>query len=147
MPYLKKRGKFSSISVLNLIGLIVTGYACYSKSVILPNTNLSALIVKLLVRNNYISGYKLVVLNNCNSYFSEIYIEVFLSYFRNQPAIHTMQAISLPSRPYYITSHKLRILILKNIQNIYIVSTNLGLLTGKEASNMNIGGELLCILT
>lgn len=147
MFYLRRKGKFSNISLLNLIRLILVGYACYHKSVILPKNNLSILLLKLFIRNNFISGYKLVVSNNSDLHFGNIYIEAFLSYFRNQPAIHTMQTISLPSRPQYITIHKLRVLILKNIQNIYIINTSYGLLTGKEAFNMNIGGELLCILT
>lgn len=147
MLRLEKRGKFSNISLLNLIRLIVTGYACYHKSVIMPKNNLSILIVKLFIRNNLISGYKLVFSNNNDIYFGNVYIEAFLSYFRNQPAIHTMQTISIPSRPQYITIHKLRMLLLKNIQNIYILNTSHGLLTGKEALSMNIGGELLCILT
>jgi len=143
---LKKRGKFSNISILNLIGLVVAAYACYSKSVVLPNTHISRLIVKLFVRNNYISGYKLVVLNKDSSFFGRIYIEAFLSYIKNQPSIYTMQAISLPSRPQYVTISKLQVLLVKNIQNTYIISTSFGLLTGKEAFNMQIGGELLCIL-
>lgn len=141
-----KKKKFSNISILHIIGLIVFGYTCFNKSVVLPNNRISNLIIKLFIRNNLITGYKIVVSKTCYKYRADMFLEVYLSYFRNQPAIFSMQSISLPSRHIYVSIKKLSILVVKNKQSTFILNTNLGILTGKESLSAGVGGELICVI-
>lgn len=94
-------------------------------------------ILKILYKEGYIRGYKLLLSNVS----TEKKIEIYLKYTNNVPAIKSIQKISLSSRKIYIS-----LLDLKNLKTIYgnyILSTSKGFLTNKDALKHHIGGELL----
>ena len=62
--------------------------------------------------------------------------------FTKEPVIKKLQRISTPGLRKYSASDSLpRVL---NGLGISIVSTSKGVMTGKQASKQNIGGELIC---
>ena len=94
-------------------------------------------IVKILKTEGYIKNFKKVTQDGMN------FIRVFLKYDdNNEPVIHGLKKISTPGRRVY-SGYK----DLPRIYNGYgtvIVSTSLGVTTGKKAAEKLVGGELIC---
>jgi small subunit ribosomal protein S8 len=94
-------------------------------------------IVKILKTEGYIKNFKKINSDGLNC------IRVFLKYDEdNAPVIHGIKRISTPGRRVY-SGYK----DLPRVYNGYgtiIVSTSLGVTTGKKASEKMVGGELIC---
>ncbi len=94
-------------------------------------------IVKILKTEGYIKNFKKVTQDGMN------FIRVFLKYDENnEPVIHGLKKISTPGRRVYSGYKEL-----PRIYNGYgtvIVSTSLGVTTGKKAAEKLVGGELIC---
>jgi small subunit ribosomal protein S8 len=94
-------------------------------------------IVKILKTEGYIKNFKKVTVEENNV------LRVYLKYDeKSAPIIHGIQKISTPGRRVYAGCKNLpRIL---NGYGTLIVSTSLGVTTGKKAAEKNVGGELIC---
>ncbi|NLM01108.1 MAG: 30S ribosomal protein S8 [Treponema sp.] len=95
-------------------------------------------IVKILKTEGYIKNFKKITQENGHNV-----IRVFLKYDdNNDPVIHGIKKISTPGRRVY-SGYK----DLPRVYNGYgtiIVSTSLGVTTGKKAAEKLVGGELIC---
>ncbi len=69
-------------------------------------------------------------------------IKIVLKYHNSAPAIKTINRISKPSLRKYSASSDIK--SVKNGLGTFIISTNQGLMTDKEAKAKNVGGEILC---
>ena len=69
-------------------------------------------------------------------------INVELKYHNEKPVIKELKRISKPSLRKYSSSTSLD--SVKNGLGSYILSTNQGLMTDKDARAKNVGGEILC---
>ncbi len=102
-----------------------------------PTSKLKLEIVKILKTEGYIKNFKKVSQDNANV------IRIFLKYDEeNTPVIHGIQKISTPGRRVY-SGYK----DLPRVYNGYgtvIVSTSIGVTTGKKAAEKMVGGELIC---
>ncbi|MDA2937009.1 30S ribosomal protein S8 [Acidobacteria bacterium AH-259-A15] len=102
-----------------------------------PYSGLKAEIVRILAKEGYISGYKV----NQKKPFSTLSIQ--LKYDSEQePAIRSLRRISKPGRRVYTSKDDIP-LVLEGL-GINILSTSEGILTGKNAKEQGIGGEILC---
>ena len=102
-----------------------------------PYSGLKAEIVRILAKEGYISGYKV----NRGKPFSTLSIQ--LKYDSEQePAIRSLRRISKPGRRIYTSKDDIP-LVLEGL-GINILSTSVGILTGKNAKEQGIGGEILC---
>jgi small subunit ribosomal protein S8 len=103
----------------------------------IPASKLKLEIVKILKTEGYIKNFKKVTQDGANC------IRVFLKYDdKNTPIIHGLEKLSTPGRRVY-SGYK----DLPRVFNGYgtlIVSTSLGVTTGKKAQEKQIGGELIC---
>ena len=94
-------------------------------------------IVKILKTEGYIKNFKKVTQDGVNV------IRIFLKYDElNAPVIHGIEKISTPGRRVY-SGYK----DLPRMYNGYgtvIVSTPIGVTTGKKAAEKMVGGELIC---
>jgi small subunit ribosomal protein S8 len=94
-------------------------------------------IVKILKTEGFIKNFKKVNQDGLNC------IRVFLKYDeQNTPVIHGIEKVSTPGRRVYAGYKDL-----PRVYNGYgtlIVSTSLGVTTGKKASEKQVGGELIC---
>ena len=101
-------------------------------------------ILNILYNEGYILGFNVKkdlknVKNNS--------IEVLLKYDQNQdPLIYKINLISKPGHREYVSVRKLISLRKKyiNLNNMYIVSTPLGVMSDVEAIQLNVGCELIC---
>jgi small subunit ribosomal protein S8 len=103
----------------------------------IPASKLKLEIVKILKTEGYIKNFKKVQEEGHNI------IRIFLKYDdQNNPVIHGMKKISTPGRRVYSGFKEL-----PRVYNGYgtiIVSTSVGVTTGKKATEKMVGGELIC---
>lgn len=104
----------------------------------IPASNLKKDITKLLFEKGYILNYKFEDIGPQGN------IKIALKYHPETkvPAIKGIRRVSRPGLRKYAGSDELpRVL---NGLGVAIVSTSHGIMTDKEARNMNVGGEVLC---
>ena len=105
----------------------------------IPASKIKKEITKILFDQGYILSYKFEETDN-----NQGSIKIALKYDQTtkQPVIQKIQRISTPGlRKYAGASELPRIL---NGLGISIVSTSNGVMTGKQATQEKVGGELLC---
>ena len=104
----------------------------------IPASNLKKEITKVLFDKGYIANYKFEDSTVQGT------IKIALKYhpITRIPAIRTLQRVSKPGlRKYSGVDSMPRVL---NGLGIAILSTSKGVMTDKEARNLNVGGEVLC---
>ena len=101
-----------------------------------PYSKLKHELVNVLVNEGYLKG--------CEKKDSEgkPIIKIALKYHNEKPVIKNISRVSKPSLRKYSASSDLK--QVKNGLGSFIVSTNQGLMTDKDAKTKNIGGEILC---
>ena len=124
----------SSDSVSALFTQLKNGILAKRKTICVPQTNLNWTLASLLVRENFISG----------AFKISPKLEFFIVILGDQGSqqILNITRLSCPSKRVYIRNNKIpRIL---DGMGLVILSTSQGLMTGQEASEKSLGGELLC---
>ena len=101
-----------------------------------PGSKLKAAILDILKTEGFIKDYKISKENN------KTFIDVELKYKSKKPVINQLERVSRPGRRLYVSADMLG--PVRNNMGISIVSTSQGLMTGRKASKLNIGGEVIC---
>lgn len=105
--------------------------------VVLPYSKLKYALAQLLEREGWIVGLAGLEQNTK--------LKILLKYDQGKPVITHLKRVSTPGRRIYVKRHELpRVL---NGLGTAIVSTPRGLMTGDEARQAKLGGELLCELS
>jgi len=108
------------------------------KTVEIPGSNIKKAMTQILFDQGYITDYKFLQDNKQGS------IKIALKYNPSTrvPAITKLERASRPGlRKFNGANSMPRVL---NGLGIAIVSTNKGVITGKQAKRENVGGEILC---
>jgi small subunit ribosomal protein S8 len=108
------------------------------KTVEIPASNIKKAMTQILFDQGYITDYKFLEDNKQGS------IKIALKYNPSTrvPAITKLERASRPGlRKFNGAANMPRVL---NGLGIAIVSTNKGVITGKQAKRENVGGEILC---
>ncbi len=102
-----------------------------------PVSKMKKRIVEILVEEGYVERFEVQKSGN----FDEILL--FLKYDKGEQAVlHDLQSISTPGRRFYTGCAEMpRIL---NGLGTLIVSTSQGVMTGRKAKGLSVGGELIC---
>lgn len=104
----------------------------------IPASNLKKKITEVLYNKGYIQSYKFVQEDVQGT------IKIALKYHpqTRQPAITSISRVSKPGLRKYVPHENLpRVL---NGLGIAILSTSKGVISDKEARDLNVGGEVLC---
>ena len=107
-------------------------------NVFVPYSKLKHELVNVLVTEGYLKG----CVKTDDSVSDKPMINVELKYHNEEPVIKELKRISKPSLRKYSSSTSLD--SVKNGLGSYILSTNQGLMTDKDARAKNVGGEILC---
>jgi len=100
-------------------------------------SNIKLQIIKILKNEGYIKNFKKVTKSGFN------YTRIFLIYDEAQnPVLHGIERLSKPGRRVYTGYRKLPRIY--NGYGVVIVSTSTGVLSGKKATELMVGGELIC---
>lgn len=113
-------------------------YSVGKKIVEIPSSKMKLAITKILCEKGYILSYKVVDGTPFNT------IKIALKYHpqTKTAAVKHIERISRPGlRKYVDVENMPRVL---NGLGIAIISTSKGVITDKEAKELNVGGEVLC---
>jgi small subunit ribosomal protein S8 len=103
----------------------------------IPTSKLKLEIIKILKNEGYVKTFKKITQGNQSQ------IRIFLKYDDEmQPVIQGIKRLSKPGRRVY-SGYKTMPRIL-NGYGVLIVTTSLGVTTGKKATEKQVGGELVC---
>ncbi|GIV34174.1 MAG: 30S ribosomal protein S8 [Chitinophagales bacterium] len=103
-----------------------------------PASNLKKRITEILYDQGYIEKYKFEEQEN-----GQGIIKIALKYDKeNAPVIKSLKRVSSPGRRKYVSVEDMpRVL---NGLGIAIISTSKGVMTNKQAKELNVGGEVIC---
>lgn len=103
----------------------------------IPSSNIRKNIAGKLEQYGYIRGYRVVDDGK------QGLIRIYLKYDERQsPAINSIQRVSKPSCRRYVKAGDIQ--DVRSGYGLTILSTNQGVLSGREARKQKVGGELLC---
>ncbi|EEF56895.1 30S ribosomal protein S8 [Borreliella burgdorferi] len=106
-------------------------------SVDLKMSNMNKSILNILKEEGYIKDLNFLEKEGIT------FIRVLLKYdSKRNPVINKIDAISTPGRKIYSSYRNMP--RIKNGYGILIISSSQGVITGKEAKDKKIGGELIC---
>ena len=123
--------------VADMLTKIRNAAAAGHEKVDVPSSKLKLEIVKILKTEGFIKNFKRLNEAGAST------IRMFLKYDDKElPVIHGIEKVSTPGRRVY-SGYKM----LPRVYNGYgtlILSTSVGVITGKHASEKQVGGELIC---
>ena len=137
MAILQKNKKMTD-PIADYLTRVRNAYLAGKKIVEIPASKMKVEMTRILHEKGYILSYKVVEGTPCNT------IKIALKYHpeTKKAAIKKIARISTPGlRKYAGVDTMPRVL---NGLGIAILSTSRGLMTNKEAKDLNIGGEVLC---
>ncbi len=110
------------------------------EQVIVPSSKLKVAIAKVLREEGYIQGYDVTRDR------PQPMLRIWLKYGdKGQPVISSLQRVSKPGCRVYAGRDDLP--RVQSGMGIAIVSTSKGVMTGKRARRLGIGGEVLCYVS
>ena len=124
--------------IADFLTRIRNAYRAGNRIVEIPSSKMKVAITKILCEKGYILSYKVVEGTPYNT------IKIALKYHPQTKvaAIKKIERISKPGlRKYTDVKDMPRVL---NGLGIAIISTSKGIITDKEAKEMNVGGEIVC---
>lgn len=105
------------------------------KEVVMPYANIKQAVAKVLIKEGFLESVKTETIDGHKM------LIVALRYSRRKPTLTDVKLVSKPSLRVYIESKE--IISKQGRSETAIISTNMGVLTGKEAIKKGVGGELL----
>lgn len=112
------------------------------KEVIVRGTKQFVRVLDIMQAEGFIKGYEFIKPEEGQEMELKQAICVKLLYRDSQSVIRGLKRISKPSLRVYVSSNELRAYLKKF--SMPIVSTSMGVLSGRNAINNNLGGELIC---
>ncbi|GBF48899.1 30S ribosomal protein S8 [Leptospira ryugenii] len=107
------------------------------ESCVIPGSKIKKSILELLKEEGFVEDIQTVK----NGSFDDF--QVKLKYDENKrPVIRMIERVSTPGRRVYIQSSEIR--PFRNNIGTMILSTSKGVMTGKRARKLKVGGEVLC---
>lgn len=123
--------------VADLLTRIRNGYNARASFVDVPLSKMKLEVVKILETEGYLAGHEITT----ESKFPNIRIQ--LKYRgRRQPMIERLVRISKPGLRVYRSYSELK--PIRNGLGTQIITTNVGVITDREARRKKIGGEVVC---
>lgn len=104
--------------------------------VLLPHSKLKESVAKVLVANNFLDDVKVIDASVGKT------LHITLHDKSTNPRITEIARMSRPGRRLYANAKAIP--TIKQGRGLVIISTSQGLMTGKEAKNKHLGGELIC---
>jgi small subunit ribosomal protein S8 len=107
-------------------------------SVIIPSSKLKTEIAKILYEEGYINSYDVSDDKNINSI-----LKIYLRYNKNKTGVITgIKRISKPGLRVYVEKERIP-KVLGGLGTV-VMSTSQGVMTGKKAKELGVGGEMIC---
>ena len=124
-------------TVAQMLNAIKNAVMARKPEVVLEYTKLNHEIAKILKKQQYIT--EVSVKKNKQTDRQQLILKPH--YINNMPTLNNVRRISKSSRRLYSKAHELR--NTRNGYGVLIVSTPQGVMTGAQAHEKNVGGEVL----
>jgi small subunit ribosomal protein S8 len=105
--------------------------------VVMPSSRLKAQIAKLMLEEGYINDYEVIDGENSGDI-----LKIYLRYNNKTGVITGLKRISKPSLRVYCEKEKIPS-VMGGLGTV-VISTSKGVMSGKSARELGIGGEVLC---
>lgn len=116
----------------DLLARIRNAHLALHAETLVPKSRVKESMVALLKEEGFIDDFGA----------DEANISITLKYAKGKPAIRGLKRVSVPGRRVYVKATDIpRVL---NGLGICILSTSHGIMSGENAREANVGGELLC---
>ncbi len=122
--------------IADMLTRIRNAIAASRTAVVLPHSGIKESIAKILKDNGFIADYRV----DSSGTFKSIVITIQQD--GDVPAITALQRISKPGRRVYAGSKEIPLVL--GGRGMVILSTPGGLMSGREARQKGLGGELIC---
>jgi small subunit ribosomal protein S8 len=123
--------------IADLLIRLKNGHMAKKYVVSVPHSKVKQAIVEVLCSEGYIESYRVTDRGNNKSE-----LEVVLKYYQNKPVISQIYRVSKPSLRVYKGKDELpRVL---GGLGLAVVSTSKGIMSGHQAKQERLGGEVLC---
>ncbi len=122
--------------ISDMLAMIKNSSVAKHDRVEIPLSKIKLEIVKIFKHEGFIRNFELT---NDNQK-----IRIYLKYFENKSVITNLKRISKPSIRIY--KGKDEIPRIYNGLGVVVVSTPKGVVTGKKAKEIGVGGEILCYI-
>jgi small subunit ribosomal protein S8 len=126
----------STDPLADMLSRIRNAAAVGKHSIDLPHSKLKETIAKILVDNGFLSAVSV----NGDSQFKRL--EIDINPEGANSTITEIERLSRPGRRLYVSSEDIP--TVKRGRGIVVISTSRGMMTGREAKQKKIGGELIC---
>ncbi|HAU99034.1 MAG: 30S ribosomal protein S8 [Microgenomates group bacterium GW2011_GWF2_45_18] len=120
----------------DMIARIKNGYMARKDRVEIPFSKVKMRIAEVLIAEKYLSDLEVKEDGVKKT------LVVTLSYIEGSPVVNEMKRVSKPGLRKYANSHHIPTTL--NGYGLVIVTTSKGVMSGKEAKKLGVGGELLC---
>ncbi|MDY0275282.1 MAG: 30S ribosomal protein S8 [Desulfomicrobium sp.] len=118
--------------IADLLTRIRNAYTAMHSSVKVSSSRMRSAILDIMQEEGYITGF----ISDDGS------IVVDLKYYDGKGVVSGLQRVSKPGRRVYVASKDIP--LVQNGLGICILSTSKGILEGRKAAEIGVGGELLC---
>jgi len=123
--------------IADMLTRVRNALAARHTKVDVPSSRLKVELARILKEEGYINNYKVTGEGARKA------IRVYLRYGpKGEVVLHYLKRISKPGCRYYVKSDEIPNVL--GGLGINVVSTSKGLMTGKQARQAHLGGELLC---
>ena len=109
-------------------------------SVIIPSSRLKVEIAKIMQQEGYINSYEVIDGENSGGI-----LKIYLKYNKNKAGVISgLKRVSKPSLRVYSENSEIP-RVMGGLGTV-IISTSQGVMTGRKAKQLGIGGEVICYL-
>jgi small subunit ribosomal protein S8 len=126
----------TSDPIADMLTRIRNAVAASRNQVVMPHSKIKEAIANLLKDNGFVAEVKV---ENSGS-FKSLLITIYGD--GEEPVISSLQRVSKPVRRVYASSQDIPLVL--GGRGMVILSTPGGLMTGREARQKGLGGELIC---
>lgn len=123
--------------IADMLTRVRNALAARHTKVDIPSSRLKVELARILKEEGYINNYKVTGEGSRKA------IRVYLRYGpKGEMVLHYLKRVSKPGCRFYVKNNEIPNVL--GGLGINVISTSKGLMTGKQARQANLGGELIC---
>ena len=123
--------------IADMLTRIRNGMAARHHKVEIPGSKVKIELARILKEEGYVANYRVATDHNKKT------LKVYLKYRPdNRPVITRLTRVSKPGRRVYVDAQRIPRVI--GGMGVSVLTTSKGVMTGRQAKGLGIGGEVLC---
>lgn len=123
--------------IADMLTRIRNGQSAQHQKVEIPGSRLKIELARILKEEGYVANYR--VADHANKKVLKVYLKYRAD---RKPVITRLTRVSKPSRRVYVDRRNVPLVI--GGMGVAVLTTSKGVMTGKEAREKGLGGEVLC---